>query len=80
MIQGKNSLERRATLLIWAELKLSPEERGRLCYHIPDLGFRRCLEAARLQGVPGTLEAAMMKVVSVEETTKVDINQETSNV
>ena len=56
--QGKNSIERRAALLLTAELKMRPEERRRLKYFVPDRYMAECLERARGEGVPGTVEAA----------------------
>ena len=55
--QGKDSIQRRAALLLTAELKMKPEERKRLVYFIPDPYMKECLREARLQGVPGTMEA-----------------------
>ena len=55
--QGKNALQRRAALMMTAELKMKPEERRLLCYHLPDYYVRRCVEEARAEGVPGTIDA-----------------------
>lgn len=65
--EGKNALQRRAALLMTAELKLKPEERRLLTYHIPDYYFRRCLQEARDDGVPGTIDAMFAKVKNVQE-------------
>ena len=54
--QGKTSIQKRAILMMAAELKLKPEEKHKLCYFLPDYFFRRCINEARLAGVPGTLE------------------------
>ena len=56
--QGKDSLQRRATLILAAELKMKPEQRKLLKFYVPDSYFQRCLEEARTDGVPGTVEAA----------------------
>lgn len=58
MEQGKNSIQRRAALLMTAELKMKPEERKRLSYFVPDTYMEECLRQSRLEGVPGTMEAA----------------------
>ena len=58
MAQGKNSIQRRAALLMTAELKMKPEERRRLRYFVPDSYMDECLHRARIEGVPGTMEAA----------------------
>ncbi len=59
--EGKNALQRRASLLLTAELKMKPDERKKLQYFIPDELMSRYMKEARLQGVPGTLEASYRK-------------------
>lgn len=58
LAQGKNSIQRRAALLMTAELRMKPEERKNLRYFVPDTYMAECLERARLEGVPGTVEAS----------------------
>lgn len=58
LAKGKDSIQRRAALLMTAELKMKPEERKRLNYFAPDSYMSECLTQARLEGVPGTVEAA----------------------
>lgn len=60
--QGWDSLARRATLILAAELKMKPEQRRLLKFYVPDSYFQRCLEEAREAGVPGTVEAAWHEV------------------
>ena len=68
--KGQNSLQRRAAMMISAELKLKPEERKLLHYHLPDYYFRRCVEEARTAGVPGTIDAIFAKTVCKAEGTQ----------
>lgn len=63
--QGKNALQRRAALLMTADLKMKPVERSLLTYHVPDSYFRRCVEEAHDEGVPGTIDAIFAKVKNV---------------
>ena len=65
--QGKNSIERRAALLMTAELKMKPEQRKTLGYYVPDAYMAECLVNARKEGVPGTVEAAWFASKEEEE-------------
>jgi predicted GIY-YIG superfamily endonuclease len=84
MAQGKNSIQRRAALLLTAELKMKPDERRRLSYFVPDAYMAECLREARLEGVPGTMEAAWFpckppvsgKMCYVQENASVQKNKE----
>ena len=67
MAQGKNSIQRRAALLVTAELKMKREERKRLEYFVPDPYMAECLKQARLEGVPGTMEAAWYPSKTLQE-------------
>ena len=67
LAQGKNSIERRAALLMTAELKMKPEERKRIRYFAPDPYMAACLERARADGVPGTVEASWQKICETRE-------------
>jgi predicted GIY-YIG superfamily endonuclease len=68
--QGKNSIQRRAALLMTAELKMKPEQRKLLKYFAPDPYMSQCLVEARADGVPGTIEAALssQKMCYIQET------------
>ena len=83
MAQGKNSIQRRAALLLTAELKMKPDERRRLTYFVPDSYMAECLENARAEGVPGTVEAAWFlplpkKLCNIQENASTE-EEETSS-
>lgn len=54
---GLNSLQRRAALMMAAEMKMKPQERVLLRYHLPDYLMRRYVAQARDMGVLGTLDS-----------------------
>lgn len=70
---GWDSLSRRASLILAAELKMKPEQRSQLKYYVPDSYFQRCLEEAKEAGVPGTVEAAWKSAAPPPETEKTEI-------
>jgi predicted GIY-YIG superfamily endonuclease len=79
MSQGKNSLQRRAALLMAAELKMKPEQRRALKYFVPDSYMAECLRNARLEGVPGTMEAAWFaqkRIMVVDKDEKEELREE----
>lgn len=63
---GQNSLQRRASVMIYAELKI--KNRKELIYFVPDCYFRRCLDEARATGVPGTLEPFFVRQCDQDKT------------
>lgn len=58
LTRGRDSIQRRAALLMTAELRMKPSERKALQYYVPDEYMAKCLREARLEGVPGTMDAA----------------------
>lgn len=52
----RDSIQRRACLLIAAERQMTREQQRNLKYFVPDAYMVRCLEDARAQGLPGTLD------------------------
>ena len=74
MLLGKNSIQRRACMLLAAELQMTSEQRKNLKYFVPDAYMSKCLAEARAQGLPGTLEPFVVKcpVDTTTPSTKVD--------
>ena len=64
---GKDSIQRRAALLLAAELRMDPEVRKSMLYHFADPYMKECVEAARGEGVPGTLDACFAKAAECKD-------------